>query len=154
MLWKLFKLTREHRYKDPWLSALLLRERHGNIEHELYCFTQHFPTKHSGRVPDSNDILCCVRRYRALPAKWERALSTGTPHFWEQQCARESQFFKHHRLHRKRVLDNEKNSVTANINLVMYLWYTLGMHRNITHHLSELGAIQNTLTKSYCRSCA
>ena len=76
---ELFELTREHRYEDPWLSALLLRERHGNMEHELYCFMQRFPTKHSGRMPDSNDVLCGERRCRALSAEWELALSTGTP---------------------------------------------------------------------------
>ena len=113
---ELFELTREHRYEDPWLSALLLRERHGNIDHELYCFMHRFPTKHTDSwMPDSNDVLCGERRCRALPAEWERALSTRTPQTWEQRCAQECHVFKHHRLQRKRVLSDENDSVAANI---------------------------------------
>ena len=90
---ELFELTREHRYEDPWLSALLLRERHGNMEHELYCFMHRFPTKHTGSwMPDSNDVLCGERRCRALPAEWERALSTGTPQIGNSDVLRNAMF--------------------------------------------------------------
>ena len=113
---ELLELTREHRCKDPWLSALLLRARHGNMEHELYCFMHGLPTKHTGSwMPDSNDVLCGQRRCRALPAEWERALSTGTPQTWEQRGAQECHVCKQHRLKRKRVLSSTDDSVVANI---------------------------------------
>ena len=77
---ELFELTREHRYEDPWLSALLLRERHGNMEHELYCFMQRFlPNTQAGCLiammycAAKDGVVHCLQngsvRYRQEPLK-------------------------------------------------------------------------------------
>ena len=85
---ELLELTQEHRCKDRWLSALLYRARHGNMDHKLYCFMHGLPTKHTGSwIPDINNVLCGQKNCRELPGTWERALLAGTDETWEQRCA-------------------------------------------------------------------
>ena len=111
---ELFELTREHRCKDKWLSAFLLQARHGNMQHELYCFMHGLPTKHAGSwMPESNDVLCGQAQCRALPDIWERDLLARTDRTWLQRSALECQVCKEHRLKRCRVVHDPGDQIAS-----------------------------------------
>ena len=67
-----FELKEENRCKDSWLRPLLKRARHGNLDHELYCFLHGLPTKHPGCwMHDANALMCGSRTCGVLTAAWQ-----------------------------------------------------------------------------------
>ena len=111
---ELFELTKEHRCKDEWLSYFLKRARHGNMEHELYCYVHGLPTKHTGSwMPGRNDVICGKASCRALPEKWEREVLAGANRTWSERCSDECDICSEHRQRRCRVLydDDAEESV-------------------------------------------
>ena len=102
---KLIELTVEHRCKDAWLSLFLKRARHGDMQHELYCYMHGLPTKHTGSwMPTTDDVLCEQASCRALPNTWEDEVIGDTARTWQERCRAECEVCRSHRLKRCRVL--------------------------------------------------
>ena len=102
---ELFELTTEHRCKDEWLSFFLKSARHGDMDHELYCFMHGLPTRHAGSwMPKRNNVLCGNATCRGLTKKWEEEVLGSNKRTWQERCTDECALCSTHRLRRCRVL--------------------------------------------------
>ncbi len=111
-----FELTKENRCQDEWLSYLLRRARHGDMEHELYCFMHGLPTKHTGSwMPHSGKVLCRSAACEALPATWGKELLSGSPRSWAERCKDECLLCQQERRRRCRVLLNMEDHETLDV---------------------------------------
>mgnify|MGYP006243723367 CR=1 FL=1 len=101
----LFELTKENRQKDPWLSCFLKGARHGNQQHELYCFMHGLPTKHAGSwLPTTGKVLCGNQDCMDLAAKWTAELLNGSQRSWAARQSEECSVCNEHRQKRGRVI--------------------------------------------------
>ena len=84
------QLTEEIRCKDPWLSYFLKRARHGNMEHELYCFMHGLPTRHCGSwMPDTGLTACKQSSCADLTSVWTQELRSPDRRTWSERVADE-----------------------------------------------------------------
>ena len=98
------ELTLEHRCKDEWLSYFLLKARHGNKEHELYCFMHGLPTRNPGSWhPRSGQVECNREKCKKLGDAWKNALLAGQAKPWTEGVMEECQTCREERDRRCRV---------------------------------------------------
>ena len=72
-----FQLKQEVRCKDQWLSYFLRKARHGDMEHELYCFMHGLPTRNAGSwMPDVDQVQCGRPACKELRQTWTREFSS------------------------------------------------------------------------------
>ena len=102
---EIFELTTENRSKDKWLSVFLKRARHGDMEHELYCFMHGLPTKHAGSwMPDENKVSCANPQCQVLAIVWQKEVFSQAGRSWEERCRDECSICQEQRQRRCRVL--------------------------------------------------
>ena len=86
-----YELTVERRCKDPWLSHVLKGARHGQQDHETYCFLHGLPTRHPGSwSPEKGAVQCGDSACAELTAKWTLELLGGKhAHDWLRRRSEE-----------------------------------------------------------------
>ena len=105
------ELRQENRCQDEWLSLFLKRARHGDMEHELYCFMHGLPTKHAGSwMPNTNEVRCGQKSCQALSNQWFAECKSSTPRKWSERQEEECQICAKERRLRCRVLHNIDHS--------------------------------------------